>query len=253
VTPRRRTGAGAGRGRRGGRRPQLNEAARLTNELLAAGYTKKDVATIIGRNSSLVSQFFTHNKGAAFVEALRSAVQEMQVGAATTLDQLKAVAAPSVQRRATTTGRKARVRVKDVVATPGHSSMARAAKQHIASGASRLRPVVANTAAVGGKLAFTVRAKKGAFTHDSGSRRDSPGVRRNVVQRKDGTEERDYGNSEGAGQGVAGFDAAQWQARVDAAGGDVAAAVRGWLVETGRLHPDAQLTHLEVRGWKPVD
>jgi hypothetical protein len=95
--------------------------------------------------------------------------------------------------------------------------------------------------------------KKDAFLIDSGHRADSPGVRRGVVQRCDGTEERSYGNSAGLGLGEAGFDAAEWKTRVDATGGDVAAAVRGWMVDTGRLAPDAALTHLEVRGWTPAD
>jgi hypothetical protein len=249
MTPRRRRGTG---GRSGGR-PQLNEAARLTQELLNAGFTKKDVGEIIGRDPSLVSQFFTKGKGASYTEALRQAVQELQVGEATTVDQLKAIARPNVTRRTTRTGKRARVRTKDIVATPGKSTFARAAKQHIASGASRLRPVVEGTAATGGRIAFTVRAKKGAFLIDSGRRKDSPGIRRGVVQRRDGTEERAYGNSAGPGMGEAGFDAAEWKTRVDAAGGDVSAAVRGWMVETGRLAPDAALTHLEVRGWTPTD
>jgi hypothetical protein len=257
VTPRKRT-TPRRRSRRGGRPPQ-NEAARLTQELINAGYTKKQVADIIGRDSSLVSQFFTKNKGAAFIDALRAVVQEVQAGAASRIDELKRIAAPSITprtRRARpgeTKPRKAAVRKKDVVETPGHSSMARAAKQHIASGASCLRPVIERTAAVGGNIAFTVRAKKSAFLIDSGRRDDSPGLRRGVVQRKDGTEERAYGKSLGAGQGPGGFDAREWQERVDAAGGDVAAAVKNWLIETGRLRPDAVLTHLEIRGWKAQD
>ncbi|MEU9428558.1 hypothetical protein AB0D87_38065 [Streptomyces sp. NPDC048342] len=245
MTPRRRRGTGGGQ-------PQLNEAARLTQQLLDAGYTKRDVGEIIGRDPSLVSQFFTKGKGAAFTDALRYAVQEMQVGAATNVEDLKAVAQPHIHRRQTKAGRKARVRAKDVVATPGRSSMARAAKQHIASGASRLRPVVENTASVDGRIAFTVRAKKKDFLIDSGRRTDSPGVRRNVVQRRDSTEERQYGNSAGPGLGEAGFDAREWKEKVDEHGGDVAAAVRDWMVETGRLAPGAQITHLEVRGWTPT-
>lgn len=249
MTPRRRRGTG-GRGRAG--RPSVNEAARLTQELLNAGFTKRDVGEIIGRDPSLVSQFFTKGKGASYVEALRYAVQELQVGAATTVPELKAVAQPYVHRRTTRAGKTARVRSKDVVATPGRSTMARAAKQHIASGASRLRPVVENTAAAEGRIAFTVRAKKKDFLVDSGRWADSPGVRRNVVQRRDSTEERAYGNSAGPGLGEAGFDAREWKDRVDAHCGDVAAAVRAWMTETGRLAPGAQITHLEVRGWTPT-
>ncbi|WP_260609475.1 hypothetical protein [Streptomyces sp. WAC 01325] len=48
-----------------------------------------------------------------------------------------------------------------------------------------------------------------------------------------------------------GFDAAGFARRVDAAGGNVTAAVHQWLVETGRIHPDAHILHLEVRTWRP--
>ncbi|MDQ1013139.1 hypothetical protein QFZ82_007624 [Streptomyces sp. V4I23] len=71
MTPRRRRSVG-GRGRRA----QRNEAARLTDQLIAEGFSKKQVGEILGRNPSLVSQFFTKNKGASFVEALRAVVQE---------------------------------------------------------------------------------------------------------------------------------------------------------------------------------
>ncbi|MFJ8637234.1 hypothetical protein [Streptomyces sp. NPDC093568] len=47
-----------------------------------------------------------------------------------------------------------------------------------------------------------------------------------------------------------GFDAAAFARRVDVAGGDVAAAVHRWLVETGRIRPDAQIIHFEVRTWR---
>jgi hypothetical protein len=68
----------------------------------------------------------------------------------------------------------------------------------------------------------------------SGSRTDSPGIRRDVIQRADHTEERSYGS-----------------VTVDAANGDVTAAVHQWLVETGRIHEGAHITHLEIRTWRP--
>ncbi|MFG2825166.1 helix-turn-helix domain containing protein [Kitasatospora sp. NPDC048365] len=230
--------------------PQQTEAAQLTQQLLDAGYTKRHVAQILGRDPSLVSQFFTKGKGAAFVPALRRALEAMHTGAATTPEELHAVVDTLVQRRTTATGRNARVRAKNVVGDTHRSSLARAGKQHIASGASRLRPVIAGQAEVGGRVAFTVRAKRSAFVYDAGSPDDSPGLRRGVVQRADGTEERSYGA--GLGPGQAGLDATEWKGRVDAAGGDVAAAVKAWLVSTHRLAPDAVITHLEVRGWRPA-
>jgi hypothetical protein len=123
-----------------------------------------------------------------------------------------------------------------------------AGRQHIASGASRLRSIVEEATANRGEIAFTVRAKKKAFIHDAGRLADSPGVRRNVVQRPDSTEERAYGhNVGGPGSGDQGFDAVAFKRMVDAASGDVAAAVRNWLVMTGRLDPDAPIAGLEIR------
>ncbi|MFG2630378.1 hypothetical protein [Streptomyces sp. NPDC048473] len=122
----------------------------------------------------------------------------------------------------------------------------------IASGASRLRPVVEDAAQFGGKIAFTVRARKGAFKHDAGRAADSPGVRRNVVQRRDSTEERAYAeNRGGPGSGEEGFDGREFKAMVDAAGGDVAAAVQKWLVDNDRIEPGTPIVCLEIRAWMP--
>ncbi|WP_351233251.1 hypothetical protein [Streptomyces sp. NPDC002133] len=266
MTPRRRRATGRGR------RAQRNEAARLTDQLIAEGFNKKQVGEILGRNPSLVSQFFTKNKGASMVDALRAVVQEVQAGGPRDLASLKALAAAHIQPRLNREGYKAQVRkpnharaektVKDrkgrtVLDDKGKpvkawtSSLAKAGKQHIASGASRLRPVVEEAAANRGKIAFTVRARKGAFKHDAGRAADSPGVRRNVVKRTDGTEERAYAeNTGGPGSGEQGFDAVQFKAMVDAASGDVAVAVRSWLVMTGRLDPEAPIVGLEIRAWK---
>ncbi|MFD5426351.1 hypothetical protein [Streptomyces sp. NPDC127084] len=265
MTPRRRRTTG-------GRRAQRNEAARLTDQLIAEGFNRKQVGEILGRNPSLVSQFFTKNKGASFVEALRAVVQEVQAGGPRDIASLKALATGHIQPRISREGKKARVRSKNrvraertvtdrkgrpVLGPDGKpekewsSSLAKAGKQHIAAGASRLRPIVEEAAAYQGKIAFTVRAKKKAFTHDAGRLADSPGVRRNVVQRPDSTEERAYGqNLGGSGSGEQGFDAVQFKAMVDAASGDVAAAVRNWLVMTGRLDPDAPILGLEIRAWR---
>lgn len=266
MTPRTRRGTGRGR-----RRAPRNEAARLTEALMREGYNKKQVGEILGRDPSLVSQFFTKNKGASFVEALRSVVQEVQAGGPRDVSSLKALAAAHVQPRVNRDGYKARVRRKDaqrsvktqrdrrgrpVIGDDGKpvktwsSSLAKAGKQHIASGASRLRPVVEEAAANRGKVAFTVRARKGDFLHDAGSKRDSPGLRRNVVQRRDGTEERAYADSTGGpGMGNEGFDAVEFKSWVDAAGGDVTAAVQKWLVDNGRVRPGTQISHLEIRAW----
>lgn len=256
MTPRQR--------RSGGRREQRNEAARLTQELIDEGFNKKQVAEILGRNASLVSQFFTKNKGASMVEALRAVVQEVQAGGPRDTESLKRLARGHVRPRLTKGGEVARVRRRNTVRSARTvtdeqgrrrkewtSSLARAGKQHIASGASRLYPVIAEAAENGGKIGFTVRALRSMFTHDSGRLADSPGVRRNVVQRRDGTEERAYGaNVGGPGSGEQGFDAVEFKAMVDAAGGDVTAAVKGWLVETGRMHPEAEIVYLEIRAWK---
>ncbi|MFE5482976.1 hypothetical protein [Streptomyces sp. NPDC056527] len=270
MTPRRRRSTGRGR------RDQRNEAARLTDELLDAGFNKKQVGEILGRNPSLVSQFFTKNKGASMVEALRAVVQEVQTGGPRDIASLKALAAGHVQPRLNREGYRARVRskrehlraektVKDergkpVIGPDGKpvkawsSSLAKAGRQHIASGASRLRPVVEDAARYGGKIAFTVRARRGAFTHDAGRMADSPGVRRNIVQRRDGTEERAYADNRGGpGSGEEGFDGAEFKAMVDAASGDVTAAVQKWLVDNDRIEPGTPIVGLEIRAWMPKE
>ncbi|MET7829266.1 helix-turn-helix domain containing protein [Streptomyces sp. NPDC005386] len=238
MPPRRRTPAP--------QQSQLNEAARLTDQLQAAGYTKRDIARIINRDPSLVSQFYTKNKGAAFVPALQQVLAAVQTGGITELPELASLAARHTTRRTTARGTRARVRSKAVLITPTGSGTGRVGAQAIASGSSRLRPLIAEAARQGLRLAFTVRLAKTGYLHPSGSRTDSPGIRRDVIQRADHTEERAYGSAQ-----TGGHDAADFARRVDAAGGDVTAAVHQWLVESGRIHPDAHILHLEVRTWRP--
>ncbi|MEU9348009.1 helix-turn-helix domain containing protein [Streptomyces sp. NPDC048278] len=225
---------------------QLNEAARLADRLQVAGYTKRDIAHIIDRDPSLVSQFYTKNKGAAFVAALQQVLAAVETGGITDLPELAAIAARHTQRRTTASGGRARVRGKAVLITPTGSGTGRVGTQAIASGSARLRPLIAEAARRGLRLAFTVRLAKTAYVHPSGSRTDSPGIRRDVIQRADHTEERSYGSSQ-----TGGFDAVDFARRVNAAGGDVTAAVHQWLVETGRIHPEAHIIHLEIRTWRP--
>ncbi|MEU5335653.1 helix-turn-helix domain containing protein [Streptomyces asoensis] len=232
------------------RRPQPqhepNEAALLADQLQHAGYTKRDIARIIDRDASLVSQFYTKNKGAAFVTALRQVLAAVETGGITDLPELAAIAARHTTRRVTADGARARVRSKAVLITPTGTGTGRAGTQAIASGSTRLRPLIAEAARQRLRLAFTVRLAKTAYLHPSGSRSDSPGIRRDVTQRADHTEERAYGSAQSGG-----FDATDFARRVDAAGGDVTAAVHQWLEESGRIRADAQITHLEVRTWRP--
>ncbi|WEH12222.1 helix-turn-helix domain containing protein [Streptomyces sp. VNUA24] len=225
---------------------ELNEAAQLADRLQQAGYTKRDIARIIDRDPSLVSQFYTRNKGAAFATALREVLTAVETGGITDLPELAAIAARHTQRRTTASGARARVRGKAVLITPTGSGTGRVAAQAIASGSARLRPLIAEAARRGLRLAFTVRLAKTAYLHPSGSRTDSPGIRRDVIQRADHTEERSYGSAQ-----TGGFNAADFARRVDAAGGDVTAAVHQWLVDTGRIQPDAHILHLEIRTWRP--
>ncbi|GAB2766734.1 helix-turn-helix domain containing protein [Streptomyces bullii] len=226
--------------------PELNEAAHLADRLRVVGYTKRDIARIIDRDPSLVSQFYTKNKGAAFIPALRQVLAAVETGGITDLPELAAIAARHTQRRTTASGARARVRTKAVLITPTGSGTGRVGAQAIASGSARLRPLIAEAARRGLRLAFTVRLAKTGYLHPSGSRTDSPGIRRDVIQRADHSEERSYGSAQ-----TGGFDAADFARRVDAAGGDVTAAVHQWLVETGRIRPDAQIIHLEIRTWRP--
>ncbi|MFJ4691743.1 helix-turn-helix domain containing protein [Streptomyces sp. NPDC088766] len=225
---------------------QLNEAAHLADRLQQAGYTKRDIARIINRDPSLVSQFYTKNKGAAFVPALRQVLTAIETGGITDLPELAAIAARHTTRRTTASGTRARVRTKAVLITPTGSGTGRVGAQAIASGSARLRPLIAEAARRNLRLAFTVRLAKTAYLHPSGSRTDSPGIRRDVIQRADHTEERSYGSAQ-----TGGLDAADFARRVNAAGGDVTAAVHQWLTETGRIHPGAHILHLEIRTWRP--
>ncbi|SOB88502.1 helix-turn-helix domain containing protein [Streptomyces sp. 1331.2] len=222
-----------------------NEAARLTQQLLDQGFTKRQVAAMLGRDASLVSQFFTKGKGAAFVDALRQVVRAVRGGERDT-EALAGIAGENVVRRRTRTGQKARVRGKDVVGTPGESMAGRAGRQAIRSGASHLAPVVHATGRAGGRLAFTVRMRADQYVYSAGSDRDSGGLRRGFVPRADGTEERTYGSAS-----TGGFDAAEWSRRVAAHHGDVTEAMRTWLVDTGRAVPEADILYLEVRAWIP--
>ncbi|MGW2020506.1 helix-turn-helix domain containing protein [Streptomyces sp. NPDC001927] len=225
--------------------PELNEAAELADRLQAAGFTKRDIARIIGRDASLVSQFYTQHKGAAFVPALTQVLAAVRSGVSGT-EELAAVAAPHVTRRTTRSGARARKRTKAVIITPAGTGTGRAGAQAIASGSTRLRSLIAEAARQDLRLAFTVRLVKSAYVHASGSRTDSPGIRRDVVQRADHTEERSYGSS-----ATGGFDATEFARRTDETGGDVTAAIQQWLVETGRINVDARIIHLEIRTWRP--
>ncbi|WLQ45631.1 helix-turn-helix domain containing protein (plasmid) [Streptomyces laculatispora] len=226
--------------------PHLNEAARLADQLQQAGYTKRDIARIIARDASLVSQFYTKNKGAAFVPALTQVLAAVQSAGITETTELAAIAAGHLTRRTTAAGTRARVRTKAVLITPTGTGTGRAGAQAIASGSARLRPLIAEAARQGLRLAFTVRLARTGFLHASGSRTDSPGIRRDVVQRADHTEERSYGSAASGG-----FIATDFAQRVDQTNGDVTAAVHQWLVETSRIRPDAHITHLEIRTWRP--
>jgi predicted transcriptional regulator len=231
---------------------QPNEAARLTQELIDAGYTRKQVAQILDRDASLISQFFTKGKGGSFVQALRQITAAVQ-GGIRDLEDLQAIARQNTSRRLTSDGRRARVRGKDILRTPGKSVAARAGRQALAHGAGHLAEVIHETAANGGqttetcgRLAFTVRMRKRHFTLPAGSEDDSPGKRRGVVPRADGTEERSYGTKT-----TGGMDAREWSTRVATARGDVTRAVLDWLIENGRATPDAEISYLEIRGWIP--
>ncbi|MFD8483639.1 helix-turn-helix domain containing protein [Kitasatospora sp. NPDC059673] len=222
---------------------QPNEAARLAQELVDQGYTKRQVAKMLNRDASLVSQFFTKGKGASMVGALRQLVRAVH-GGERDPDTLAGIAEANTSRRRTRTGQKARVRGRDTVGTPGGSMSGRAGRQAIRSGASHLAPVVHATGRAGGRLAFTVRMKADQYVYSAGSAQDSGGVRRGFFPRTDGTKERTYGSAS-----TGGFDAAEWSQRVADHHGDVTEAMRAWLVETGRAVEDADIRYLEVRGW----
>jgi hypothetical protein len=200
---------------------------------------------MLGRDASLISQFFTKGKGAAFVQALRQVARAVRGGERDT-EALRGIAQENVTPRLTKTGRRARVRAKDIIGEAGGSMTGRAGAQAIRSGAPHLAQVVHAAAEADGRIAITVRMRKEHFKLPAGSERDSAGLRRGVVPRSDGTEERTYGSS-----ATGGFSAREWSARVAAAHGDVVHAVLVWLQETGRAEEDAEIVYLEIRTWIP--
>ncbi|WP_331727219.1 helix-turn-helix domain containing protein (plasmid) [Kitasatospora sp. NBC_00374] len=227
--------------------PPLNEAGRLAKDLIDLGYNRSQVAGMIGRDASTISQIFTKGggKGKAYIGALQQVLRAVR-GGERDLDALAAIAQQNITDRRTRSGQKARVRGKNIVGELGKSSTGTAGRQAILSGASHLAEVIHETAKVNGRVAVTVRMKSDQFIHAAGSRKDSPGLRRGVVPRADGTEERSYGSTV-----TGGFDAREWSRRVADQRGDVTAAVLAWLVETGRARPGAEILWLQVRGWVP--
>lgn len=219
--------------------PLLPEAARLTQEILdETGMTKKDIGDILNRNASLVSQFFTKGKGGSMTTALRT-VRDAIRGGERDKDTLQALAAQHMTRRTNAQGRLARTRGRDALLTPGGSGLARAARTHLASGGSRLAPIVEHSAARGGRFALTTRARPSAYPAPD----DDEYPHYEAVKHTDGTEERRYGN-----QGR-GYSTADLQEHVDAHGGDVHHGVTSWMTATGQLKEGATLTHLEIRTW----
>ncbi|MEV7122233.1 helix-turn-helix domain containing protein [Kitasatospora griseola] len=228
-------------------RPPLNEAGRLAQDLIDLGYNRSQVAGMIGRDASIVSQIFSKGggKGKAYVGALQQVLRAVRAGERD-IETLAAIAKQNVTERRTRSGQKARVRGKNISGTLGKSVAGTAGHQAIQSGAGHLADVIHETAKVGGRVAVTVRMKGQHFTLAAGSRKDSPGVRRRVVPRSDGTEERSYGSS-----ATGGFDAREWSRRVAEHHGDVTATVMAWLLESGKAQPGAEILWLQVRGWVP--
>jgi hypothetical protein len=224
------------------------EAARLAERLIdALGCTKADIARIIGRDRSLVSQFWTKGKGAAYVDGMRQALEAVRVGGVTDIETLGEIASRNITRRRTKHGNRSRVRKGAVISTTHGSGSGRVGAQAITTGATALRPLIKRAAQKGHRMAFTVRMLRRDFNLDAGDPDDSPGQRRGVVIRSDATEERSYGSKT-----TGGVDAADFARRVDAADGDVAKAIRQWLVETGRIHRfSAPIVEMEIRTWNP--
>ncbi|WP_327173832.1 hypothetical protein OG599_00245 [Streptomyces sp. NBC_01335] len=94
-------------------------------------------------------------------------------------------------------------------------------------------------------MAFTVRLAAGGHVRVSGSRTDSAGIRRDVIQRTDHMDECPYGSAVTGGFGVAAF-----ACRVGQSAGDVTAAIHQRPVETGRIHPGACVTRWGMRTWR---
>ncbi|MFI1370207.1 hypothetical protein [Streptomyces griseochromogenes] len=91
-----------------------------------------NIAHIINRGPSLVSQFYTKNKGAAFVTALQQVLTAVEAGGITDVPELATIAGRYITRRTTASGARARVRGKAVLITPTGSGTGRVGHQAIA-------------------------------------------------------------------------------------------------------------------------
>ncbi len=86
---------------------QPNEAAQLADQLPTAAQARHR-PRIINRDASLVSQFYTKNKGAAFVPALQQVLTAVQTGGITEVPELASLASRHITRRTTASGARAR-------------------------------------------------------------------------------------------------------------------------------------------------
>ncbi|MEY2242373.1 helix-turn-helix domain containing protein [Streptomyces sp. BF23-18] len=224
---------------------ELNEAAQVTDQLQAASYTKRDIARITNRDP-LVAQFYKTQRRSRLrarspTGSGRCPDLRYHRPARTRHDRCFLHHPPHhVQRHQSQRPQQGRLD------HPHRIGTGRVGAQAIDSASSCLRPLIAEAARQGLRLAFTVRFAKTGYLHPSGSRTDSLVIRRDVTQRADHTGERSYGSAQAVGH-----DAADFARRVDVVGGDVSAAVQQRLVETRRIDPDARILDLEVRTWRP--
>lgn len=193
--------------------PQLNEAAQLADQLQQAGLHQTRHRPH-HQPRPLPGLPVLHKKQRRRLRPRPAAGPDRHPSrmGITDLPELTTLAARHITRRTTTSGTRARVRTKALLITPTGTGTGRVAAQAIASGSARLRPLIAEAARQNLRLAFTVRLAKTGYLHPSGSRTDSPGIRRDVIQRTDHTEERSYGSAQ-----TGGHDATDFARRVDAA------------------------------------
>ncbi|MEU9015067.1 hypothetical protein AB0D12_36125 [Streptomyces sp. NPDC048479] len=143
----------------------MNEAARLADQLQASRSGTSPASSTAKPRWSPSSTRAA--KEAAFVPALTHVLAAVQTAGITDPAELAAIAAPRITRRTTASGARARVRTKAVLITPTGTGTGtgRAGVQAIASGSARLRPLIAEAARQGLRLAFTLRMPKTGRLH----------------------------------------------------------------------------------------
>lgn len=195
----------------------------LILQLRSSGMSNRAIGAALNRNDSLISQIARGKKpGANLVDSLSALVQK-RAG--------KDVPVPEPERRKTARGTTAKVRRKTKFA---QGRTIKVKRQAVKSGAKSIANRIAEAAARGERIAFTVTYGPNARLSKSDGTPIPPDAKEQTTDVAGG------GN---------GFPAAYWQQKITDAGGDVGAALSAWLVDANRLASPVAPIGIELRVW----